>query len=144
MCKPCKRSTTSRWRAANLEIVRESDRKYKQKYIRTPHGRALRRACEARRRALKRAAEAALCETEFAMVQAIFNDAAFLQDWLDTPMHVDHVVPLVRGGTHRPTNLRIVPAALNLRKGKKLDHELDADVRRHLPPPAFTEIGTHT
>jgi hypothetical protein len=33
--------------------------------------------------------------------------------------HVDHIQPLSRGGLHHPDNLRIVPAADNIRKGAK-------------------------
>jgi 5-methylcytosine-specific restriction endonuclease McrA len=39
--------------------------------------------------------------------------------------HVDHIVPLARGGEHVPENLRLIRAADNLRKKDKLDAELD-------------------
>lgn len=31
-------------------------------------------------------------------------------------MHVDHIVPLARGGKHAASNLQILPAGINLRK----------------------------
>ena len=34
--------------------------------------------------------------------------------------HVDHIIPLARGGAHHPDNLRIITAEENLRKGAKL------------------------
>ena len=34
--------------------------------------------------------------------------------------HVDHIMPLARGGLHHPDNLQILPADLNLSKGAKL------------------------
>jgi 5-methylcytosine-specific restriction endonuclease McrA len=37
--------------------------------------------------------------------------------------HVDHVVPLVRGGSDDPSNLVIACVPCNLSKGDKLPHE---------------------
>lgn len=34
--------------------------------------------------------------------------------------HVDHIVPLSRGGKHEITNLQVIPAIDNLRKGSKI------------------------
>lgn len=34
--------------------------------------------------------------------------------------HVDHVVPLSRGGAHNQDNLQIIPAVVNLKKSNKL------------------------
>ncbi|QJB21980.1 glycolate dehydrogenase [Xanthomonas phage FoX5] len=36
------------------------------------------------------------------------------------PFHVDHMVPLTRGGLHCATNIQVIPARLNLRKGNRL------------------------
>lgn len=38
---------------------------------------------------------------------------------------LEHVVPLVRGGTHTPNNVRVACSPCNLRKGRKLLSELD-------------------
>ena len=38
--------------------------------------------------------------------------------------HVDHIVPLAKGGLHCHTNLRVIPAIDNLRKGVKNDFKL--------------------
>ena len=37
-----------------------------------------------------------------------------------TEHHVDHIIPLSRGGLHHPSNLRIIPAVANMRKWAKL------------------------
>lgn len=38
---------------------------------------------------------------------------------LGKKLHVDHIVPLARGGTHTADNLQILPIGLNMRKGVK-------------------------
>ena len=40
--------------------------------------------------------------------------------------HVDHVIPLSKGGKHHPDNLRIITAKENLAKGAKLPQEIAA------------------
>ena len=37
-----------------------------------------------------------------------------------TAFHVDHIIPLSKGGLHHEDNLRIIPAITNLRKGSKI------------------------
>lgn len=38
---------------------------------------------------------------------------------LGEEFHVDHIVPISRGGEHRADNLQVIPAIDNLRKGNK-------------------------
>jgi 5-methylcytosine-specific restriction endonuclease McrA len=40
--------------------------------------------------------------------------------------HVDHRIPISRGGLHHPDNLWVIPATENLRKYNKLPEELAA------------------
>ena len=41
-------------------------------------------------------------------------------EWDSTKHHLDHIVPLSRGGDHSVRNLRVVTREANLRKGKKM------------------------
>ena len=42
--------------------------------------------------------------------------------------HVDHIVPVSKGGKHHPSNLRIITAFENLsKKGKLLEPEANND-----------------
>lgn len=43
--------------------------------------------------------------------------------------HVDHIVPLSKGGEHRASNLRVLPASLNRRKGACLPDELPENLK---------------
>lgn len=38
---------------------------------------------------------------------------------LGEEFHVDHIIPISRGGAHQADNLQVIPAIDNLRKGKK-------------------------
>ena len=49
-------------------------------------------------------------------------------------IHLDHVVPLTRGGAHQRENVRVTCKPCNLRKGTKLLSELPWEPA--LPPPA--------
>jgi len=41
--------------------------------------------------------------------------------------HVDHIMPISKGGKHHPDNLQILSAEDNLRKGRKFDNKNDID-----------------
>ena len=38
--------------------------------------------------------------------------------------HVDHIIPISRGGWHHHANLKVIPSKLNLEKWAKLDYQL--------------------
>jgi 5-methylcytosine-specific restriction endonuclease McrA len=58
------------------------------------------------------------------IVKSIYAIArAYRKAGLD--VHVDHVIPLVRGGLHHWSNLNVVFAEYNLRKGAKMPHEVE-------------------
>ena len=42
---------------------------------------------------------------------------------LGIPFHIDHIIPLASGGLHHHTNLQILPASINMRKGAKVNYD---------------------
>jgi hypothetical protein len=54
--------------------------------------------------------------------------------------HVDHIIPLTRGGIHSPCNLQILPAIINIKKGNRLTY-CPCSVDSHLPTTAATVKG---
>jgi 5-methylcytosine-specific restriction endonuclease McrA len=49
-------------------------------------------------------------------IECFYEQAQRLEKKLGIKFHVDHIVPIARGGSHIPTNLQVLPAALNVRK----------------------------
>lgn len=47
-------------------------------------------------------------------------------------LHIDHIVPLSRGGAHFHENLRLLPASVNLQKHNQLDEELGSGLRKQV------------
>lgn len=45
--------------------------------------------------------------------------------------HIDHIVPLARGGTNDSANLQLLCETCNLRKGSKLESEMQPEVARN-------------
>jgi hypothetical protein len=85
-------------------------------------------ARQSRRRARKldalpadRAAETAAYEAQLRAFQQQYAAQGL-------EVHVDHWVPLSRGGLHVPENLRLIPADHNRRKNDRLDSELDFEL----------------
>ena len=94
------------------EDNKEHCREYNKKWAK--NNQHLRRANEQKRRAMKKGAAVDLTDNERLAIQLIYEDAQIL-GW-----HVDHIVPLSKGGRHHPDNLQIVKSSYNLSKSNKL------------------------
>jgi 5-methylcytosine-specific restriction endonuclease McrA len=86
-------------------------------YVKTHHGRSISNAIQARRRARELKAECIASEREeikflYALSRSLGCGGV--------KHHVDHIIPLSKGGSHKTENLRVVPAVVNLRKRAKL------------------------
>lgn len=56
-------------------------------------------------------------------IKAIYASCARVSKCLGIPHHVDHIIPLSKGGLHHEDNLQVIPAAENLSKGAKMPQE---------------------
>jgi hypothetical protein len=63
-----------------------------------------------------------LTETEKEQIKQIYDERSRLNNDAGCILyHVDHDVPLSKGGQHHPNNLQIITALENVRKGSKLE-----------------------
>lgn len=113
------RAQSRAWRAANPHITADLCREYRQ----TPSGRAMKAKAQRLRKARARSGQG-----DNAAIRAIYAEAVEIERLVancplfDLPelghkMHVDHRIPLARGGLHHEDNLQILPAGINMRKG---------------------------
>lgn len=120
---------SARWRARNPEKVREiaaseaakkNSREYNRRNPDVCHkaARAYHERNKGRRNA-QTAARRAATKSDCPRITALYALAAALRAE-GRDVHVDHIMPLAKGGAHVFENLRIIPAIENLRKGARI------------------------
>jgi 5-methylcytosine-specific restriction endonuclease McrA len=132
------RTYIAKYRAENVEAIRAQ----RAEYQRTPAGRAVGRAGNAKRRALKR--DAFTDNHSAANLADHFEEiGAFNCTYCHAPAeHVDHIVPLARGGAHVLGNLLPACADCNLEKGARDPYEFLAERFPGLAPLFAPYVGT--
>lgn len=93
-CKSCCKKQTKEYRKLHPEVTKASN---------------------AKRRALTK--DGLDVNTDYKLVTLIYSNCP-------TGYHVDHIVPLSKGGLHNETNLCYLPSTLNLKKSDKLPEEV--------------------
>jgi 5-methylcytosine-specific restriction endonuclease McrA len=96
-------------RKSNLKIL-QKEIEYRKK------NKHLRRANNAKRKAIKRQTSAILTTSQKQIISCLYSQATRLEDRFGIKFHVDHIIPLSRGGMHIPTNLQVIPATINISK----------------------------
>jgi len=76
-------------------------------------------AIRSAQRARKKKLTPTLSPEEKLLLDRFYLHATLLTKLLKIPHHVDHIIPLAKGGLHHPSNLNVIPASVNLRKGIK-------------------------
>ena len=89
-------------------------------YIQTPHGKAVSAAKSAKRRALKIKQTPKLNNIERQQVAEIYRRCQELTESTGVMHHVDHRIPISKGGEHHPQNLQILTAEENIKKRDKI------------------------
>ena len=91
----------------------------------------------AKRRALHKEAEIPLTPEEQKEVDDLYAKAKRREEETGSAFHVDHILPMNKGGIHHPINLRVLPGPENCSKGAKIHwEEITPEIARiHLLNP---------
>lgn len=109
---------------SNPELKREYNRKQRaQEKRRNPEKYKARKAAQRKAREIK--AKVKLTDRERALTTEIYLQAARVSNCLGIPFHVDHILPIMLGGLHHPTNLRAIPGNINLSKSHLITPEVE-------------------
>lgn len=129
-CRPCNRKrraeryatpelkeidkkTSLQWKHDNKEHLAS----YQKKKQQTTEYKALKSALQRNRKARIRAGTV---EKDCSKIKEIYKEAIRLEKETGIKYHVDHIIPLKHGGLHIATNLQILTATENLKKGASL------------------------
>ena len=141
ICKDCARASVAKYHAANREKIAATKVKYhvdnrEKRAAAAAKWRAAnpekKRACNAAWRARKLAA-AVPNESQLAI--ALRDEVYTIAQWLKgqgDDVHVDHILPLSKGGMHHFTNLQIVSAEDNLSKSARMPTAAELEIIRLL------------
>lgn len=116
---PAEKLRKRQWRAENTDKACRAASLWKKS------NRAACNSIEAKRRALKKVAVPNLTAEDHKAISAMYAEAYRRTVETGIVHHVDHDKPLARGGLHHPSNLSVVPAAVNLAKGARYDSTRD-------------------
>jgi len=132
VCKPCKSKQTVEYRrkdpernekdrayrAKNPEKRREAERRYAEKY--PEKVKAKKRAGHIRRKKRVKANGGSFKGTELLGLMAKQNGLCVVCEIdVSTDYHVDHIIPVAKGGTNNIENIQILCPACNMAKGSK-------------------------
>ena len=84
-----------------------------------------------RRRSRKIHGVDTLSPDDLAIMRTIYKVSDRVSKCLGIKHHVDHIMPLSRGGRHRPSNLQAIPATLNHWKSSKTPQEFSEVLKLH-------------
>ncbi len=104
-----------RWRTVNLEKYRQGKRKW---YLANPEKAV---ASTHRRRARKKAADGIFSKEDIHRIRVLQNNrcAECQKSFEHIKAHVDHIVPLTKGGSNWPRNLQLLCGPCNSCKGAR-------------------------
>lgn len=145
-CRSCCSRSKKQYYKKNKETIKEKAKQYydqnqekvkaynkseegkarHKRYRETENGKEAKRQQNHRRRAIKKEATTQHFSYEdlriFWLGQNILDDRCYYcsKTLPDGPEHIDHYIPLAKGGTHEPVNLRPSCAPCNLSKSDKL------------------------
>ena len=101
----------------NRQKDRDANKSY---YHNNPSVKPRKNSQKASRRIKEAAHKRELSKEELDKIYKIYERSRMLSEMTGIQHHVDHIIPLSKGGLHHPDNLQILTAEENLKKGAKL------------------------
>ncbi len=128
-CKDCSKKRRKKFYYNNIEQEAASSKKYRKEhqekylntlknYRNTPEGKA--RRCELQRMRQYNLRNTDLTSEQKRLIDNIYSQARLMEQRTGKKYHVDHVIPLSKGGKHLPENLQILTAKKNMEKNGKI------------------------
>lgn len=124
-CKECKKTQGYLWNKRNSERLKETQALYRRQnqdkskvYCKTYRDKNPNKSAidAARRRASLKNVSPPLTTDEQRQLKDFYWLTKDLYAISGQHYHVDHIIPISRGGLHHPSNLQILPDDMNLRK----------------------------
>jgi hypothetical protein len=118
-CPACLKSRTDRGRIYyNQKGGKEQCAQYRK--LHADRDRPLANARKAKRRTRIKNGSVNLTPEEKLRIQEIYIKCKSISESTGIPHHVDHIIPVIKGGLHHPDNLQILTRFENLSKGAKI------------------------
>ncbi len=115
--KDRKRKERQSQRKKNPQKFRDEIKRYKKENVHIKNNQDMRRKTRVINGSLMLHAD------QNKMMEVIYDCRTRISRCLGITFHVDHIIPISRGGFHIPSNLQILPQVINLRKNAKLPEE---------------------
>ena len=123
------RENALRWKRKNVEKNRENSLKWQKQnpqkacerskrwHRNNPH---VMRAISAKYRASRKNQTPSLSEDEKNIIKEIYKTRERISECTGLKFHIDHIIPISKGGLHSASNLQILPEKVNIRKSDKI------------------------
>jgi len=111
---PINRARRKKWRTENPELAKV----IQDNWIQNNKHRFV--AYNSKQRARRKSQTIALDIEERLIINEIYMARKRISNCTGIQFHVDHIYPLSKGGFHKLSNLQLLPARINIRKGNKL------------------------
>jgi hypothetical protein len=112
-----RRLQTQRYYTENKEAIRAWQAQYGKEWCNANRDKV--NARTAKRRSMILAAAVSLSDDEARRIKDLYRQSTLMTRMSGMEYHVDHIIPLARGGKHHPDNLQILSATENRRKGAR-------------------------
>lgn len=101
------------WKQKNPERYKEFQKKYNSSVPEKKRKHAATRRCK------KKDQSPILTENQKKIIDCFYKQSVRLTERFGFQFEVDHIIPVSRGGTHKPSNLQVLPMKINRVKGCK-------------------------